>query len=137
MFETSADRKTKVSLATRVVSERTRNAMQYYIEKEDGFAHWEGTLNFLHVIAKWWDILNVKTPNKGKRKRHPDSERITKQNLDEITTYFSNIFKGIDEWQSSGKPGLTDQPFRTFRQTSSTMPLLAKYLLEKLVLKLN
>ena len=126
MFEPSANRKKpRVSHATRVFSECTRNAMQYYIEKEDGFTHWEGTLNFLHVIAKWWDILNVKNPNKGKRKSHPDSERITKHNLDEITKHYQTLSNELRNGNH----------LETFRQTSSTMPLFAKYLLEELALE--
>ena len=81
--------KTKVSLATRVSSESTRNAMQHYIEHESGFEHWKGTLNFLNIIAKWWEIVNVKTRTKSKRKRHPDSEKISKDNLEKISNFLN------------------------------------------------
>ena len=43
--------KTNVSLATRVVSESTRNALKYYVDRD--FPQWESTLNFLNLIAKW------------------------------------------------------------------------------------
>ena len=33
------------------------------------------------------------------------------------------------------KPGLTDQTFKTFKQTSTTIPLLAQYLLEEMDLE--
>ena len=36
--------KTNVSLATRVFSESTRNAMKYYVDSD--FPQWERTLNF-------------------------------------------------------------------------------------------
>ena len=55
--------KTKVSLASRIFSESTRNAVKFYTE--NGYPHWEGTLKFLQIIAKWWNILNVKTAFKG------------------------------------------------------------------------
>ena len=127
--------KTEVSLATHVFSESTRNAMQYYIENGDSFAHWEGTLNFLNIIAKWWNTLNVKTPSKSKRKRHADFEKISKGNLETITIFFTNIVHWIDQWKSSEKPGLTNQTFNTFKQTSTTMPLLAEYLLAEMPLE--
>ena len=126
--------KTKVSLATRVFSESTRYAMQYYIENGDSFAHWEGTLSFLNIIAKWWDILNVKTPSKSKRKRHTDFEKISKGNLETIT-FFTNIVHWIDQWKSPEKPGLTNQTFSMFKQTFTTMPLLAGYLLAEMPLE--
>ena len=127
--------KTKVSLATLVFSESTRNAMQHYIENGDGFAHWEGTLNFLNINAKWWDILNVKTPSKSKCKRHNDFEKISKDNLETITIFFTNIVHWIDQWKTSEKPGLTNQTFNTFKQTSTTTPLLAEYLLAEMRLE--
>ena len=40
--------KTKVSLASRVFSESTRNAMRYYVE--NGHPQWKGTLSFLDLI---------------------------------------------------------------------------------------
>jgi len=70
--------KTKVSLASRVFSESTRNAMRYYIEH--GYSHWKGILTFLDLIGKWWNMLNVKSPSKGKRKRYPVCEKISVEN---------------------------------------------------------
>ena len=63
--------KTKVSLATRVFGEPTRNAMSFYVKK--CFPQWQETLNFLHHISRWWRLLNVKSLSKGTRKRDPDS----------------------------------------------------------------
>ena len=77
--------KSKVSLAMGIFSESTRNAMQcnamrYYVD--NGYPYWQETLNFLDLIAKWWSILNVKPPSKGKRKRDVNSQPITNDNLD-------------------------------------------------------
>ena len=122
--------KTNVSLAARIFSESTRNALRYYIENYDDYKKWKGTLMFLDIVAKWWDMLNVKTPSKAKQKRNPDFEKITVDNIQNITEYFAKIVEWTDQWKKSGLSGLSDPTFKTFRQVSSTVPLLLKYLLE-------
>ena len=119
--------KSKVSLASRVFSESTRNAMRYYVDH--GYPHWQGTLKFLDLIAKWWNVLNVKSSSKGKHKRNPDCEKISAENFDQMEDFFSKIVDWIDDWKSSKKSGLSDETFKTFKQTSQAMPLLAEYLL--------
>ena len=111
----------------------TRNAMRYYVE--NGYSHWKGTLTFLDLIAKWWNILNIKSPSKGKRKRDPDCEKISAENYVQISQFFSKIVVWINNWKSSGKPGLSDETFKTFKQTSSTIPLLAEYLILEVALE--
>ena len=125
--------KTKVSLASRVFSMSTRNAMRYYVE--NGYSHGKGTLTFLDLIAKRWNILNVKSPSKGKRKRDPDCEKISAENYEQISQFFSKIVVWFDDWQSSGKPGISDETFKKFKQTSSTIPLLDEYLLSEVALE--
>jgi len=112
--------KTKVSVAARVSSESTRNAMRYYVENEH--PQWEGTLIFLDLIAKWWNLLNVKSRYKDQQKRNPDCEPITSENYEKVKLLFSNILFWINEWQSSGKSGLSNETFKTFRQNSYVDP---------------
>ena len=47
--------KTKVGLGARVFCESTRNATSYYVQ--NGHPEWLGTLNFLTIIAKWWNLI--------------------------------------------------------------------------------
>ena len=121
--------KTKVSLASRICSESTRNAVKFYTE--NGYPHWEGTLKFLQIIAKWWNILNVKTAFKGIHKRNPDCQPITVENLEEVTLFFQKIVDWVDEWRKSKKAGLSTETFKSFHQTSTVIPLLAHHLLHE------
>ena len=124
--------KTKVSLATRVFGEPTRNAMSFYVK--NGFPQWQETLNFLNLISKWWRLLNVKSLSKGTRKRDPDSEPITVSNI--VNLEFLNKFAAwLEEWMFSGKNGLSKQTFLACLQTSKTFPLLVEYLLKEKDLK--
>ena len=69
--------------------------MRYYVD--NGYPHWQETLNFLHLVAKWWSILNVKTPSTGKRKRDVNSQPITNDNLDQVEYFFSKCFNWLCE----------------------------------------
>ena len=102
--------------------------MRYYVD--NGYPRWQETLNFLDLIAKWWSILNVKTTSKGKRKRDVNSQQITNDNLDLVEYSFLKYFNWLCEWQASGSNGLSDETFKTFKQTSRAFPLLARYLIE-------
>ena len=124
--------KTRVSLAVRVFSESTRNAMAYFLK--NGHPEWEGTLNFLNLIAKWCSLLNVKSTSKGVRKRDEDSVPITLGNLSKLE-FLNKFSTWLHEWEASGKTGLSRETFSSCRQTSKTFPLLVKYLLEEKGLK--
>jgi len=60
--------KTSVKLAVSVFCESTRDALRFYAENE-AESSWSGTADFVTVILKLWNVLNVKTSSKGKRKR--------------------------------------------------------------------
>src|SRR6218665_1134103 len=60
--------KTSVKLATSVFSESTRDALRFY-GAHDGKSSWTETADFLALIIKLWNIVNVKTSTKGKHKR--------------------------------------------------------------------
>jgi len=60
--------KTSVSLATSVFSESTRDALRYYSTFDDK-QQWNGTADFIALIVKLWNVTNVKSSSKGKRKR--------------------------------------------------------------------
>jgi len=60
--------KTSVKLAVSVFSESTRDAMHPFCNKE-GKTSWKGTADFITLITKLWNVLNVKTRTKGKHQR--------------------------------------------------------------------
>jgi len=59
--------KISVKLATSVMSESRCDALQFYAAHE-GKASWTGTANFITLMIKLWNIINVKTHTKGKQK---------------------------------------------------------------------
>jgi hypothetical protein len=61
--------KISVKLATSVFCESTRDALKFYSAQE-GKTSWSGTADFITLIMKVWNVMNVKTSCKGKHKRN-------------------------------------------------------------------
>lgn len=66
----SSIEKTNVGLADAVFHDSTIDAMEFFV-KEGIKPEWSDTVTFLKIIRQWWNIVNVKTPSAGKRKRDP------------------------------------------------------------------
>jgi len=60
--------KTSVKLAVSVFCESTRDAVQFYAT-HDGQTAWVATANFITLLLKVWNVLNVRTKTKGKHKK--------------------------------------------------------------------
>ena len=56
--------KTSVKLAVSIFCESTRDALQFYASHQ-GHAEWKSTADFLSLIIKLWNVMNVKTSHKG------------------------------------------------------------------------
>ena len=87
-------------------------------------------IEFSTVVAKWWELLNVKSRSKGIRKRYPDSDPINAGNIGHLE-FLNKFATWLEEWMKSEKSGLSKQTFLSCQQTSQSFPLLAKYLIEK------
>ena len=79
---------------------------------QNGHPDWLGTLNFLTIIAIWWNLFNVKSRSKGIRKRNHDSDPITVENLGNLE-FLKQFASWLNEWMASGKKGLSKQTFRS------------------------
>ena len=63
LFSPSNIDKISVKLAAAVFSESTRDAFKYYVVHH-GRTEWSGTANFIELITKLWQVMNVKTCSK-------------------------------------------------------------------------
>ena len=121
--------KTKVDLADRFYHESTIDALDYY--SENGFPQWKFTANFLRIIRKWWNIVNVKNPKFGKRRRDPFREPISLDNLGNIQ-WLEKFLEWIKKWEEmKDGHGFSSQTFITIKQTTKGLIGAAMYLLEE------
>jgi hypothetical protein len=73
MLDPNSIEKTSVKLAISVFCESTRVALRFYSSNESETAgtspKWSGTADFITLILKLWNVMNVKSATKGKHKR--------------------------------------------------------------------
>ncbi|KAF2903423.1 hypothetical protein ILUMI_02763 [Ignelater luminosus] len=62
------------------------------------FKNWEGTANFIEIISRWWDIVNVKTPLKGQRLRNVFQEPITLTSI-HIISFLKTFLSWLSKWE--------------------------------------
>ena len=106
--------KTSVKLAVSVFCESTRNALQFYAENE-GHASWSSTADFITLILKLWNVLNVKTSSKGKHKRDYTMDPV-RSSLD-WKLFLREFADFCQRWELSSKPGLSKETFLALRHT--------------------
>lgn len=93
----------------------------------------EGTADYIEIIVKWWSIVNVKTPTKGRRSKDGFQEPIT--SMDGVQVCFLSTFvEWLDTWRNLGTSTelLTSDTHTGLRLTSYALIELARYSLEEL-----
>ena len=101
--------KTSVKLATSVFSESTRDALQFYASNENK-QEWNGTADFISLIIKLWNVMNVKSRTKGKHKRDITKDPV-RSSLDWKLDFLRESADFLVRWEESKKPGLTRETF--------------------------
>jgi len=121
--------KTSVKLAVSVFCESTRDALQYYATHEDRPA-WATTADFITLLLKLWNILNVKTKTKGKHKRDYTMDPV-RSSMDWKLAFLREFATFLEEWETSGKRGLSKETFLALRHTCRALSDCASFLLDR------
>jgi len=122
--------KTSVKLAVSVFCESTRDALQFYADNE-GKLSWASTADFLTLILKLWNVLNVKTRTKGKHKRDYTMDPV-RSSLDWKLEFLREFAAFLLQWEQSGKPGLSKETSLALRHTCLALADCASFLLDRL-----
>jgi len=121
--------KTSVKLATAVFSDSTRDALQFYASNENK-PEWTGTADFISLIVKLWNVMNVKSRTKGKHKRDITKDPV-RSSLDWKLDFLRECASFLARWEESKKPGLTRETFLALRHTCVALADCASYLLDR------
>ena len=123
-------KKTSVKLAVSIFCESTRNVLQFYASHE-GHAEWKSTADFLPLIIKLWNVVNVKTSHKGKHKRDYTMDPV-RSSLDWKLDFLREFATFIHRWEKSGRPsGLSKETFLALRHTCLAVADCASYLVDR------
>ncbi|GBN57736.1 hypothetical protein AVEN_255023-1 [Araneus ventricosus] len=61
---------------------------------------YEQTAKFIDIISTWWDIVNVKTPDKGKFKCNPMCEPLTSSPSDKGLMFLKQLVSWVNKWEN-------------------------------------
>jgi len=104
--------------------------MKFYCNNE-GKTTWRGTVDFLSLIIKLWNVLNVKSRTKGKHKRDLTMDPV-RSSLDWKLEFLREFADFLERWEKSKKPGLSRETFLAVRHTCLSLADCTAYLLDKL-----
>ena len=121
--------KVSVKLATSVFSESTRDALTFYATHENK-STWGGTADFITLILKLWNVMNVKSRTKGKHKRDYTMDPVSSPH-DWKLDFLGEFADFLQRWESSKQPGLTRETFLALRHTCLALRDCARYLLNE------
>ena len=122
--------RTSVKLAASVFSESTKDALRYYATHE-GKAEWTGTADFITVILKLWNVVNVKSSCKGKHKREISMDPV-RSSQDWKLSFLREFADFLKRWEAPGNAGLTRETFLALRHTCLALADCASFLLDRL-----
>ncbi|XP_077492101.1 uncharacterized protein LOC144103021 [Amblyomma americanum] len=121
-----------VKLALRIFSPSTAAALRACGPRLE-LDYVSGTAQFLETITKWWNIVNVKTCNKGTRVREELQSPITSASSPQIQ-FLLSIVEWLDLWQSlKFDTGiLTRETHSALRLTTDTLVKVTRYCLDEM-----
>ena len=91
---------------------------------------WATTADFVTLLLKLWNILNVKTKAKGKHKRDYTMDPV-RSSLDWKLAFLREFANFLEEWETSGKRELSKETFLALRHTCRALSDCASFLLDR------
>lgn len=129
LYPSSIERQ-NVKLALQIFNLNIVEALRTFGRKHS-LENWESVANYIDIICKWWDIVNVKTLLKGQRLRNRYQEPVTKNSF-HIFTFMEQFVKWLDDWERSNTTGrMSKETHSALRHTTLGLMEMSKYWLEK------
>lgn len=122
-----------VKLALQIFNDALPVALRALGAKHNLFS-FEATATFIDIILKWWKIVNVKTPWKGKRLRDQFQQPVFSVDNDPKVDFLLLLLDWLDQWKNKGldKGTLTKETHAALEHTTYALVELARYCFEEL-----
>ena len=129
LFPNNIDRQ-NVKLALKVFDRTTIAALEVLGPHTSKLQHWEGTAQFISIVLKFWNIVNVKNTTKGLHKLLEDATVISSIKDDRLN-WLDRFSSWLKLWNTkTEKQGhLSKETSTALIHTVDTLVLLVKYLL--------
>ncbi|XP_065298429.1 uncharacterized protein [Dermacentor albipictus] len=122
-----------VKLALQIFNDYLPQALRALGTKHN-LLFFEGTATFIEIVVKWWKIVNVKTPSKGKRLLDKFQEPVHPNENDIKIDFLRNLLAWLEEWKSKNLDSgtLTRETHAAIDHTTYALVEFTKYCLEEL-----
>ncbi|XP_035233690.1 uncharacterized protein LOC118205512 [Stegodyphus dumicola] len=99
--------------------------------------HYSDTSEFISIICKWWDIMNVKTMFKGIHQKSEFMKPLTADDSDPKVIFLNQFLNWLDAWESMkcSTGMLTKETHAALKQTTYGILELTRYCVEELGMK--
>lgn len=97
LYPTSIERQ-NVKLALQIFNSNVATALCELGSKKQ-FESFEDTAAYIQIICRWWDVVNVKTLEKGNRHRNPYEQHITKNSIH--IEFLQKFLLWLERWKNS------------------------------------
>ncbi|KAK7861885.1 hypothetical protein R5R35_001482 [Gryllus longicercus] len=125
LYPSSLERQ-NVSLALQVFNENVALGFES-IGASHNIPHFLETSNYIQIILKWWWIVNVKTPRKGRRLNNLFMNPLSPQNQ-ESWQYLSKFLRWLHRWKDMHLSGsLTSETMNALTLTTEGIIYLYEY----------
>ena len=113
-----------MKLALRVFCDTTVASLRTFGPSQEQLPNGEGTQVFIEIILKFWNIVNVKTPFKGKHKKLDDANPISDLNDNRITwmtEFVTWLYKWRQYSEANNTTFITTETFKSLSHTINAM----------------
>ena len=123
----SSIEKTSVKLADACFHESTINALNFYASK--GHPEFSETAAVFQVFRVWFNTMNVKSRETGRRKKDQRRASIDKNTINDTIGYLKKFKTWVEKWRASAHQGLSRQTFAALLHTTSGFIQLIEYVI--------
>jgi hypothetical protein len=101
----------------------------YELGGKHNLLDFEGTAEFIKIILHWWNIVNVKTVNKGVRYREEQYEPLRFTDNDKNVEFLEQLIAWLDKWEDTPFPEgkLSKETHWAFKHTTQGLLKMGKY----------
>ena len=99
-----------------------------------GIAHYHDTSTFIQLITTWWYVVNVKTPQKGRRLNNTFQQPFTPNDSNEPRLFLQYFSDWLSKWNRSERTSgnLTRETFGALIHSTHALFEIAEYCLQEL-----
>ncbi|XP_049805645.1 uncharacterized protein LOC126248581 [Schistocerca nitens] len=123
--------KQSMKLVLQIFNRHVSEGLEVASDKFD-LRHAPSTAEYIRIITKWFDVMNVKSVFKGKHKQNPYMDPLT---TDSVSMQFLlDFLDWLDVWKAKGLSSgfLTKETFFAIQHTTYAVVEIARYCTEEL-----